>query len=429
MKGTIYLVQPPELVGTNRYKFGMSHKSTLNRIKSYGKDTIILSKFYIKNPLKIENFIKVMFDYLNIKILKQEFPVYDNENELINLFNSLVKLFNFGYYYLQKKIKNNKNYQIKNNEIKNYQIENYQIKNDKNDEIKEYICLRCNLNCGRFKTHLRNHFLRKNKCNTDYNDIDCEILIEKINNNTYINYYNELRETGTNNYKCPYCPKTYKYQSGMCKHRNKCIQNPNNKNLTKNKINNIKNQTNNQINININSFGNEEYDINQIIKKLNFILDYSNFNGNQLQSKDKINNIISNYNVIFDHLYSNPKNYNYNIVNKKNKICKIKDRDSEQFIHIHFNDLVDKIFNIIYKIFNLSIIDFEFKNDDISLKHYKDFQQKIISSKDKYIKEYIYSNDIEKKNNIKKHLFIFYKGFQDILSNIKNKILLKVYDF
>ena len=311
---------------------------------------------------------------------------------------------------------------------------------------KEYICLRCNLNCGRFKTHLRNHFLRKNKCNTDYNDIDCEILIEKINNNTYINYYNELRETGTNNYKCPYCPKTYKYQSGMCKHRNKCANNPDNKKLINKKsnivkkqnsniynqakvINQIENQTNNQINININSFGNEEYDINQITKKLNFVLGYSNFNGNQLQYKDRIDNIISNYNVIFDHLYSNPKNHNFDIVNKKNKICKIKDRDSEQFIHIHFNDLVDKIFNIVYKIFDLSIIDFEFNNDDISLKHYKDFQQKLIERKNKYIQEYYNSTDVEEKNNIKQRLFIFYKGFQDILSNIKNKILLKVYDF
>ena len=53
MKGTIYLIQPPELIGTNRYKFGMSNKNNLDRIKSYGKNTIILSKFYIENPLKI----------------------------------------------------------------------------------------------------------------------------------------------------------------------------------------------------------------------------------------------------------------------------------------------------------------------------------------------------------------------------------------
>ena len=139
--------------------------------------------------------------------------------------------------------------------------------------------------------------------------------------------------------------------------------------------------------------------------------------------------MIENYNVIFDHIYENPKNHNFNIVNKKNKICKIKDSDTENYIHIHFDELVDKIFNIVYKIFDLSIDDFEFQNDTICLEHYKEFQQKIIERKNKYIQQYYSAIDITEKNNIKHNLYIFYKGFQDILFNIKKKIINKSYDF
>ena len=162
---------------------------------------------------------------------------------------------------------------------------------------------------------------------------------------------------------------------------------------------------------------------------MNFVLGYSNFNGNKLQFKDRIDNMISNYNIIFDHLYDNPNNHNFDIVNKKNKICKIKDSDTENFIHIHFDELVEKIFNIVYKIFDLSILDFEFNNDNISLEHYKEFQEKLVARKNKYIQQYYSSSNAQEKNNIKQKLYIFYKGFQDILFNIKDKIVLKSYDF
>ena len=303
----------------------------------------------------------------------------------------------------------------------------------------DYNCLRCN---KKFKTkfNFERHLIRKKPCKVIKIDFENSYLIDCVNKNNY----NELYKENKNKKQCIFCKKIL-LSKNMNRHINLCKSNPNNNsdinNTTKNTvinnniqknqtqvINNIHNQTNN-INININSFGNESFDIKEITQQLKFVLGYGNFNGNQLQYKDRIDNIIYNYNIIFDHLYSNPKNHNFDIVNKKNKICKIKDKDSEEYIHIHFNDLVDKIFNIIYKIFELSIIDFEFNNDDISLKHYKEFQQKLIIRKNKYIQEYYNSTDIVEKNNIKQSLYIFYKGFQDILSNIKNKIILKVYDF
>ena len=299
--------------------------------------------------------------------------------------------------------------------------------------MREYICLRCNLNCGRFKTHLRNHFRRKKLCNVINYNISCDILIEKLDKNVYIEYYNELKESDSNGYSCPYCNKTYKYQSGLCKHKSNCKKKDlvllNGDGVRPPIIQNIYNNNQTNININVNSFGKEEYDIKKITKQLNFVLGYSNFNGNKLQFKDRIDNMISNYNIIFDHLYDNPNNHNFDIVNKKNKICKIKDSDTENFIHIHFDELVEKIFNIVYKIFDLSILDFEFNNDNISLEHYKEFQEKLVARKNKYIQQYYSSSNAQEKNNIKQKLYIFYKGFQDILFNIKDKIVLKTYDF
>lgn len=263
---------------------------------------------------------------------------------------------------------------------------------------KEYICLRCNKSFGKFKTHLKNHLLRKNKCNPiDYN-IDCKDLLEKLEDNIYIKYSKNLK----NKCKCPFCDKNYNHKSSLSRHKKDCVHNPKNINKSNEQqiistTNNVTNNIQNQINININSFGNEEYDIKKITKQLNFVLGYSNFNGNQLHFKDRIDNMIENYNVIFDHIYENPKNHNFNIVNKKNKICKIKDSDTENYIHIHFDELVDKIFNIVYKIFDLSIDDFEFQNDTICLEHYKEFQQKNIERKNKYIQQYYSQLILQKK--------------------------------
>ena len=173
----------------------------------------------------------------------------------------------------------------------------------------------------------------------------------------YIEYYNELKKSDGNGYSCPYCSKTYKYQSGLCKHKSNCKKKDlvisNGDGAQPPIIQNIYNNNQTNININVNSFGKEEYDIKKITKQLNFVLGYSNFNGNKFKFKDRIDNMISNYNIIFDHLYDNPNNHNFDIVNKKNKICKIKDSDTENFIHIHFDELVEKIFNIVYKIFDL----------------------------------------------------------------------------
>ena len=62
MFGIIYLIQPCELVKTNRYKIGISFINDLKRCNSYKKGTRYLSIMEVKNPLILENNIKIEFN-------------------------------------------------------------------------------------------------------------------------------------------------------------------------------------------------------------------------------------------------------------------------------------------------------------------------------------------------------------------------------
>jgi len=63
MTGGVYLIQPCQLKGTNRYKIGMSKKDLDKRIKlGYLNGTVILRRFYCKYPLIVEKYIKEEFN-------------------------------------------------------------------------------------------------------------------------------------------------------------------------------------------------------------------------------------------------------------------------------------------------------------------------------------------------------------------------------
>lgn len=136
--------------------------------------------------------------------------------------------------------------------------------------------------------------------------------------------------------------------------------------------------------------------------------------------------MVSNYNKIFDYLYDKPENQNFEIINKKNGICKIK--DDEKYKHIKFEELLDKIFSIITNIYDLSILEYELNNDNKSLYHYKEFKKNLIERKNRYIDKYNNAETTIEKNNIKNSLYIYYKGFFDIIKTVKDKIILKSYD-
>jgi hypothetical protein len=62
-KGSVYLVQPAELIGTNRYKLGCSKKGNLDRCKNgYKNGTRYIIIMECENPHNIETQIKQKFN-------------------------------------------------------------------------------------------------------------------------------------------------------------------------------------------------------------------------------------------------------------------------------------------------------------------------------------------------------------------------------
>lgn len=94
MKGIIYLLQPAELVGTDRYKIGMSKKTSLDRIKTYKIGTRYLSIHEVENPLDLENKIKTDFKKRFNLIAGTEY-FQGNEKEIKYQFNFILSRNNF----------------------------------------------------------------------------------------------------------------------------------------------------------------------------------------------------------------------------------------------------------------------------------------------------------------------------------------------
>lgn len=93
--GIVYLVQPGNLKGTNRYKFGCSKSQTFRRCNGYGLETKVVLVLKVDDPHKAETFILR-------EICKKYKPYYGNEwfagdedviyNDVFEAFNEYRKL-------------------------------------------------------------------------------------------------------------------------------------------------------------------------------------------------------------------------------------------------------------------------------------------------------------------------------------------------
>lgn len=89
-KGLIYLIQPAELIGTERYKIGMSNNPNLDRCKNgYKKGSRYLCIMECDNALILENKIKKHFNE-KFKLLAGNEYYEGNEKDILNTFNNLV---------------------------------------------------------------------------------------------------------------------------------------------------------------------------------------------------------------------------------------------------------------------------------------------------------------------------------------------------
>jgi hypothetical protein len=87
--GLIYLIQPAELVGTNRYKIGCTAKNTLERILSYKKGTRILHISNSNDYSKVEKILIEKFTK-NFKLIAGREYFEGNEIDIYKLFSEIV---------------------------------------------------------------------------------------------------------------------------------------------------------------------------------------------------------------------------------------------------------------------------------------------------------------------------------------------------
>lgn len=273
--------------------------------------------------------------------------------------------------------------------------------------MEEYICLRCNKSFKRNKTHLQNHFLRKNSCKVVNKDIKIDKLFNMLVSGKYLQYYEKMNV----GYVCKYCNKSYSSNSNLLKHLKKCKlkddilieQTPINK---KNNyiINNIQNQTinnitnNNTINININAMGNE--DLSSIdFNKLDFITDKTEYDNLSLINKG--NNHFHNIKMILNDIFTNPVNQNFQLINKKEQKYKVK-VDDDEFESIHINELLNNINDIIINIYENFLDD-----NQEQLQHYIDHLNTQYQQLQKY--------KDDKNNKQAKEYYIIYNKIQKCL--------------
>jgi hypothetical protein len=95
--GIIYLIQPEELLQTNRYKIGCSTKNDLSRVNSYKKNSRYLYIAECINPYTLEANIKSAFNDKYKLIAGKEYFEGD-EKDIINDFVKIVNDYNNKIY-------------------------------------------------------------------------------------------------------------------------------------------------------------------------------------------------------------------------------------------------------------------------------------------------------------------------------------------
>ena len=96
--GFIYLIQPCELIGTNRYKIGCSEKPGLDRLLSYKKGTRFICFYEVSNPFTVETSLKLKFSSRFPIIAGQEY--YEgNEIDIKTCFINFISGFCEQSYY------------------------------------------------------------------------------------------------------------------------------------------------------------------------------------------------------------------------------------------------------------------------------------------------------------------------------------------
>ena len=184
--GIVYLIQPCELKGTNRYKIGCSVKQGMKRIETgYKKGTRILRVIECDNSRKIESLLIKAFNN-NFKLISGNEYFKGSEKKIINEFNKVIDnslLVNRKDIIIKEilieNIEKNKNIKETNKKtqiLKNFQEYLININNLKNNKITEF----------EKKLIIDVKILEKHLNLSLFIDINNNKKLEQINNNLFM---------------------------------------------------------------------------------------------------------------------------------------------------------------------------------------------------------------------------------------------------
>jgi len=159
LKGIVYLIQPGLVNGSKIFKIGYSLKSNLNRIISYGKNTIPYIIYECNNPKLLEK--KLIYEFNKNYILTHGNEYFSGDiNKMIKNFSSICNEYGANEFNIPKLEPVNILRPLK---IFNYNNNNYRLTfYDRSDCLKNY-------NIG-----------------TDKNVTEDDIIKQAINNNNFI---------------------------------------------------------------------------------------------------------------------------------------------------------------------------------------------------------------------------------------------------
>jgi hypothetical protein len=87
--GFVYLIQPEELLGTNRYKVGCSKKPNMDRLKDYKRNSHLLCSYKCADPFETEEHLKAAFGAKFARVAGNEY-FQGNEADLLQEFFNVV---------------------------------------------------------------------------------------------------------------------------------------------------------------------------------------------------------------------------------------------------------------------------------------------------------------------------------------------------
>jgi len=232
-EGTVYFIQPTELINTNKYKIGMSRENDLCRLKKYHKGTRFICVMSCKYPVTLESILKTCFKSKYKLIAGSEY-FEGNQDEMLEDFLEIIK--------------ENKNDNLKDKEIEidNEKTNNVEINKEENINIIDD-----NIEIKLIDTDDTNKKMKSCKiCDKSYKSYN-SLWNHNKNFHTKKKEINKPKEINKNiiitdeKYTCVYCDKPFstrqnkwKHQKLVCKDKNK-----------KSEIEELKEKVNTQINL------------------------------------------------------------------------------------------------------------------------------------------------------------------------------------